>query len=81
MTASYIEPKICVSWFLYLVFVEDKDLRISCKETLRHETYINILVHDKVLFTFDLSRSGDFRAIVAVRTLFGIFHNGDHIPI
>ena len=81
MTVSYVDAKICVSWFLLLVLWRTNQAVISGEETVWRVTNIHALVHGKVLFNFCLSSCGDFRAIVAVRRLFKVFHNGDHIPI
>ena len=81
MSVSYVEPEICVSWFLLLVLWRTNQAGISDEETVWRETNINALVHGKVVLTFSASSYGYFRAIVAVLTLFRVFHNGDHIPI
>ena len=80
-TLSYVENEICVSWFLLLVFWRTNHAGISGDGTVWRETNINALVPGKVLFTFSLSSSSDFRAIVAVRMLFRIFTNGYHIAM
>ena len=52
ITVCYVEPEICVSWFLLLVLWMTNQAAISSEETVGRETNINDLVHGSVDFNF-----------------------------